>query len=81
MSIHSTGLSDHEKPTAGGGGDDLGGFTLDEFARLFKISRSTIYNEARAKRLTISKVRDRSIITRTSARAYQVLIERGTAAP
>ena len=75
MSIHSTGLSDHEKPTAGGGGD-LGGFTLDEFCHLFRISRGTAYNEARAGRLTISKIRDRSIITKTSARAYQELIER-----
>src|SRR5262249_31144740 len=36
MRVYSSGLSDGEKPTAGGGDttdDDLGGFTIDEFRR------------------------------------------------
>jgi len=84
MSIRSTGLSDHEKPTAGGSGsidDDVGGYTIDEFGQLFRISRSMVYNEARAGRVKISKIGDRSIITRTSARRYQRLIEAEAAAP
>jgi predicted DNA-binding protein (UPF0251 family) len=72
MSTASTGLSDYEKSAAGG---DLGAFTLDEFCRLFRISKRTAYNEISAGRLKIAKVRNRSIITKGEARRYQRALE------
>jgi hypothetical protein len=79
MSIASTGLSDHEKQqkqtVRGGGNDDLGGFTLDEFCQLFAISRGLAYKEWRDGRLAFSKAGNRTIITRSHARCYQQLLE------
>jgi len=56
-------------------GDDLGALTLPEFSFLFKMCHSLIYSEARAKRLKLSKVRSRTIITRSEARRYQKMLE------
>ena len=82
MSISSTGLSDYEKkPTTStataaiSGGDDIGGFGLDEFGRIMGgISKSQIYAEARKGRLKLSKSGDRTIVTRVHARQYTALI-------
>ena len=53
MSITSTGLGDFKKGAAADGAahaDVVGAYTIKEFAELFRISRSTVYNEARAGR-------------------------------
>jgi DNA-directed RNA polymerase specialized sigma24 family protein len=73
MAIASTGLSDYEKSATSTA--DLGAYTIDEFCELFRISRRTAYNEARAGRLNIAKVRNRSIITKGEARRYQRALE------
>jgi hypothetical protein len=79
MSIASTGLSHDEKPitaTRGAAGDeDIGGFTTREMCGRFRFSLSTLYAEARAGRLRLSKVRNKTIVTRGDARAYQALLE------
>jgi hypothetical protein len=71
MSIASTGLSDYENSAAG----DLGAFTLNEFCKLFRISKRTLYNEVSAGRLKLAKIRNRSIVTRGEARRYQRALE------
>ena len=48
MSQHSTGLSDHEAPTAGGsvsarGPPAPGSYSIDEFCQRHRISRSFYY--------------------------------------
>jgi hypothetical protein len=78
MSIHSTGLGDHEKPRASrsANADDIGGYSIDEFGELLGgASRGLVYKEARARRVIITKVGARSIITKKHARQYMRLIE------
>lgn len=72
MSITSTGLGDFKKGATGGAADaDIGAYTIQEFADLFRISRGTVYNEAKAGKLNIAKVGKRAIITKGEARRYQ----------
>jgi hypothetical protein len=54
---------------------ELGGFTVTEFGLLFKMCRSSVYSEAKDGKLKISKVRNKSIITRGEARRYQRALE------
>ena len=78
MSITSTGLGDFKKGAAADGAahaDVVGAYTIKEFAELFRISRSTVYNEARAGKLNIAKVRNKAIITKGEARRYQRALE------
>jgi hypothetical protein len=55
--------------------DDVGGYTIPEFADRFRVCRSVIYTEARAGRLKLSKIRSRTIITRSEARRYQAMLD------
>jgi hypothetical protein len=61
------------------GDADVGGYTVNEFADLFRICRSLVYSEVRRKRLKLSKIRSRSIITKTEARKYQARLDREAA--
>jgi hypothetical protein len=58
-------------------GGDLGGFTVSEFAGLFRISRGMVYKEHKAGRIKFVKAGARTIITRTEARRYQTALEVG----
>jgi hypothetical protein len=75
MSQMSTGLSDFEKKGSAVADTDLGAFTIPEFAALFRMCRSTVYNEARAGRLNIAKVGNKALITKGEARRYQRALE------
>ena len=55
--------------------DDVGAYSVDQFAHIFGLSRSAVYAEIRAGRLKVSKIGTRTVVTRTQARAYQTLLE------
>lgn len=55
--------------------------TIDEAAALLRVSRSTIYRECKAGRLTIVKVRGRSRVPRWSLQDYMAQAERDATPP
>lgn len=80
MSQHSTALSDFENPTSSGRSktlDDrrlegqLGAFTINEFGRIFRLSRGSIYKLKNAGKLRFAKVGTRTVITVTEAKRFQ----------
>ena len=56
--------------------NDIGAYSIGEFAHSFNMSRSSVYAEIRAGRLKVAKIGARTIITRKRARDYQELLER-----
>jgi hypothetical protein len=50
--------------------DAIGSFELDEFGSWASVGRTTIYEEAKAGRLIVSKIGRKSIVTFANARAW-----------
>ena len=61
--------------------DDIGAYSVDQFAHIFGLSRSAVYAEIRSGRLRVSKVGTRTVITRRQARDYQTLLEQEAESP
>jgi hypothetical protein len=53
--------------------DELGGFTIPEFCKMWRFSRSFAYNEIKAGRLKVAKVGVGTRVTKQAARDYQRL--------
>ena len=51
--------------------DLLGAFSVEDFARLHSISRSTAYEEIGAGRLTARKFRSRTLVTAEDAKQWR----------
>jgi hypothetical protein len=63
-----------------GAGDEVGGWTVDEFASLLTVCRSLIYKEVRLRRLRLAKVGGRSIVTRSEGQRYMRMLDAEAAA-
>jgi excisionase family DNA binding protein len=54
--------------------DDDGALTVQEFCALYRISRTSVYEEIKAKRLVAKKYGPRTLIPRANARDWFVAL-------
>jgi hypothetical protein len=58
-------------------GDLDGAFSISNFCRAYKLSRSAVYKQITARRLRTMKVGSRTLISRRAARDWETLCEAG----